>query len=607
MLGRAINEIEGMFGARANAVTEALEQRTREFNDVLGARSGELASLLDGRSNALLKALDQTGTEVVEMVSSRSAEAARTLMDTGQQVASAFSSTNEKLKTEVNEIAERLGASNDMFNRLLATTADNLAKIETQLATQSTEFNAAVGHAVEATQLSSNELSGQINNLRDVSRNIIEGVGNVVKRFEEQAVSLSAATRNLSDVNKQIQATVDERHPALESLTANLKSRSEELDGLMQSFTRIIAETLKTAEERATAVSRMLTENTATATKGVIENFETMNRTAGSESRKAADTVRESNKAMLAEMGQAITEATRRFGEAAREMRTAAQDLQKDLNVTRDEVRRGVLDLPEEARESAEAMRRVVGDQIKALSELSEIINRHGKTLDLSSPQLGEPRLAARPEATAVALEAAPEPQRQPEPRRGSGGGGPQPVAKAQPRSVPRQAPQVVRPAPSSEENGEGWVSDLLRRASSDEEAAPSVERHQPEPQAPAAAAAPAESSGSGLGAISAEIARAIDHDAAVELWERQRKGEKNLFTRRLYTLPGQQTFDEIRKKYNRDADFRAAVDRYVTDFEKLLGEVTKSGKDRSAGTAYLVSDTGKVYTMLAHASGRFD
>ena len=80
-----------------------------------------------------------------------------------------------------------------------------------------------------------------------------------------------------------------------------------------------------------------------------------------------------------------------------------------------------------------------------------------------------------------------------------------------------------------------------------------------------------------------------------------------NLFTRRLYTLQGQQTFDEIRKKYQRDGEFRTAVDRYVADFEKLLAEVTKNGKDRTAGNAYLTSDTGKVYTMLAHASGRFD
>jgi hypothetical protein len=71
--------------------------------------------------------------------------------------------------------------------------------------------------------------------------------------------------------------------------------------------------------------------------------------------------------------------------------------------------------------------------------------------------------------------------------------------------------------------------------------------------------------------------------------------------------MQGQQTFDEIRKKYQRDADFRSVVDHYVTDFEKLLTEATASNKDNRAANQYLMSDTGKVYTMLAHASGRFD
>ena len=96
-----------------------------------------------------------------------------------------------------------------------------------------------------------------------------------------------------------------------------------------------------------------------------------------------------------------------------------------------------------------------------------------------------------------------------------------------------------------------------------------------------------------------------IDHDAAVELWDRYKRGERNVFTRRLYTLQGQQTFDEIRRKYQQETEFRTAVDRYLGDFERLLAEATR--QDPATSNAYLVSDTGKVYTMLAHASGRFD
>ena len=107
------------------------------------------------------------------------------------------------------------------------------------------------------------------------------------------------------------------------------------------------------------------------------------------------------------------------------------------------------------------------------------------------------------------------------------------------------------------------------------------------------------------LNSLSVDIARAIDHEASIELWDRYRRGERDVFTRRLYTLKGQQTFDEIRRKYQNDAEFRAAVDRYCDDFEKLLKDITRNDRDNIMTQTYLTSDTGKVYTMLAHAAGR--
>ena len=49
-----------------------------------------------------------------------------------------------------------------------------------------------------------------------------------------------------------------------------------------------------------------------------------------------------------------------------------------------------------------------------------------------------------------------------------------------------------------------------------------------------------------------------IDHDAAAELWDRYNRGERNVFTRKLYTMQGQKAFDEIRRKYRGDRDFQA-------------------------------------------------
>eukprot|EP01036_Dinobryon_divergens_P015680 gene15680-21237_t len=85
-----------------------------------------------------------------------------------------------------------------------------------------------------------------------------------------------------------------------------------------------------------------------------------------------------------------------------------------------------------------------------------------------------------------------------------------------------------------------------------------------------------------------------IDSAAASDLWDRYRRGERNVFSRRLYTLQGQQTFEEIRRRYRRDTDFRETVDRYVDEFERLLQQVEKEDKTGVASKTYLMAETGK-------------
>ena len=167
--------------------------------------------------------------------------------------------------------------------------------------------------------------------------------------------------------------------------------------------------------------------------------------------------------------------------------------------------------------------------------------------------------------------------------------------SEAAPRPALRPAPPIreearplTEPAPAPRG---GWLSDLLTRAGRED----------------APAAKPTVPALEKLDSLSVDIARMIDHDAAVELWDRYKRGERNVFTRRLYTLQGQQTFDEVRRKYRRDEEFKDTVDRYIEEFERLLEDASNGGRDQNVANSYLTSETGKVYTMLAHASGRFE
>ena len=90
-----------------------------------------------------------------------------------------------------------------------------------------------------------------------------------------------------------------------------------------------------------------------------------------------------------------------------------------------------------------------------------------------------------------------------------------------------------------------------------------------------------------------------------MEMWERWRRGETGAASRRLYTEAGQQAFDELRRRFRTDPQFRDTTTRYMQEFERRLAKIGHNDRDGAQWRAYLLSNTGKVYTILAHASGR--
>src|SRR5262249_10307291 len=209
----------------------------------------------------------------------------------------------------------------------------------------------------------------------------------------------------------------------------------------------------------------------------------------------------------------------------------------------------------------------------EALAELNRIVARHGRGLDTAEPgRRGPPPPPLPPREEPMTVggpgpvrgdargdygrpEAAPPARPTMRPDRS----GPGPAGPGAPRADgPALSPPQGGGPPGGARGGNGWLSDLLTRAS----------REGAEPGRPNEA--PRRHGIESLDSISVDIARMIDPDAAAELWERYKRGERNVFTRRLYTLQGQKAFDEIRKRYRSDRDFKATVDRYIGGFERL-------------------------------------
>ena len=94
--------------------------------------------------------------------------------------------------------------------------------------------------------------------------------------------------------------------------------------------------------------------------------------------------------------------------------------------------------------------------------------------------------------------------------------------------------------------------------------------------QAPRGRPAQPAASDNPLESLSLDIGRLMDRNLAAEMWDRYQRGESKAFTKRLYTPAGQKAFDEVARKYRADRGFKQTVDRYITEFERLLDEVAR-------------------------------
>jgi len=324
----------------------------------------------------------------------------------------------------------------------------------------------------------------------------------------------------------------------------------------------------------------------------VSRQFEAVRMAVEDERRQTSEAMAELYEQGTREADNMFRQAADKFATIVHGMKQMASELHSELDATRAELRRGVLEVPQEAAESTAHMRKVIVDQIEALAELNRIVARHGKGLDVVT---AGSRAAQREDELAMVnaggrQDAVSRPAPRPRDITSASSLPPPEFGPANPAPRRTEAPPVS-PA-GNDRNNDGWLSDLLSRSDTDEG-----------PRGRGAAAP--RQSGNPLEALSLDIARLVERELAAEMWDRYQRGERKAFSKRLYTPAGQKAFDEVARKYRSDRNFKQTVDRYINEFERLLDEVSRDERGPAALRSHLVSETGLVYTLLAHAAGR--
>ena len=595
-LADRLADLEGTLGERGQALQAALTARSSDLHGLFDTRGVQLVEALSALGNQISRevmSLGETTTQTIEGQTSaavrhlgekqnefvaaieHSAAHLRTSIETGAAASiEALAETNERLRTGMAEVIERLANSSEALQQAIGATGTDFAAAEQSLSNRMDDFRSIL-----------TRFAGEIDQFNQSTRATINEAGSLAETIARHRESLASSTGDLSRQQGELDYMLGARRDSLESLVASIKERRDELEGLMQSFASHIDDSFEKAAAGARDIGALLAE-TSQSTGGMIDRQFSGIRTNIEEERESlAVAMRAACEQANAELEGILGQTTERFQSSAAELRGMSREIQRELESTREALRRGAVELPQETAQQAASMRRAVADQIKALEELNEIVTKSGRAYDVSQPAPVSAGRAAQPVSprrveparVAVDLPRAQEP------------------ARAEPQRARLATPPVTA---KTSERGAGWISDLLARVDSDEPSdSPNPVAQNPTAKSPAQAQK--------LETISLDVAQMIDHAAAASAWDRYRHGEVNAFSKRIYTGRGTQTFDEIRRRYRLDPEFRATVDRYVQEFDRLLSGLGQDESSDAVAKTYLLSETGKVYTLLAHAAGK--
>lgn len=588
--------IEGA-GQNLIALEGQLATATGNLETSLANRTQQLQAVLDDYTVAL----DATLASRAEALDAQLVERTRALDAAFSERLALFDQSMLRSTSEIDQVV------NDKARVLTAALESHVKALSETLGKQAMNLDESMMHGIEAVRRTSDSitrqslkaiegLSSQADMLKHVSENLLNQVSGVANRFDAQGRNIVSAASALETANTRIDSTLQRRHAELNDTLQRISGKASELDEVMRGYSATVEGTILSAEARAqqliqqlaqgtqahaqSAVSELerLRSQTDTHSQAVVAEFERLRNHADVQAQRTIEDMRARVSGVSQEVTQHLGAIAGRFTDTSDELRTRAASAAADLQREQERIRAEAERLPMAARESAEAMRSALNEQLRALEQLSTLSSRERRS-DVTPPTTAPLAPASPPMSVTNAYGTA---------QTGfSTSGSGAPPAPSQP-SAPVGAPPMHAPMGGAA-MGAGpdglspWsLTDLLKRASHDEDGTPR--------------SAPINLDG---------IARALDQATSASIWARYRAGQRGIMVRSIYTNDGRVMFDEVTQRYQQEQEFRRTVDRFLADFEAIVRDMEHKDPSGRAVQTHLVSDSGRVYLFLAHASGR--
>lgn len=581
-LANSTNRFESSLGSRTQQLQTVLEDYTAAFSTALGSRTEQMRIAFDGYMQTLDTSLGNR-TENLQTVFEEYARALDTtlsnraqaldiqLVERTKSLDEAFQRRLELFDDQILKSTTAIDSAVSEKAMLLTSALDSHATVfRESIARQAIELDESVMNGINSVRRTSENitrqslkaiegLANQSDMLKNVSENLLGQIHNVTHRFENQGQAIMKAANSLEAANYKIDSTLQARHQDISKTLERFSGKAEEIGRVFNDYSTTIEGSLSTIETRARALSQELQTGTETRSRALMAELERVKSTTEATTDRTLDELRNRFSNVSGEMSREFDTLSSRLVTASDDARMRTAEAAAALAAEQARIREEAARLPNTTRDTAEAMRKALQDQLKALDQLSALSQRTVAMRDVIPPEPAPaPRQIAQQPTPLIVQQ-------------------PPPVENSRGRGAQRAAP----------EGREGWsLGDLLARASTQDE-----DNGQ-------ASAAPFQLD---VGLIS----RAIDPATASAIWNRFRAGQSNIMVRSIYTPEIRIVFDEISRRIKSDATLAQTVQRYLSDFERIIKEA--DGRDNTGRLAHthLVSDTGRVYLFLAHAAGR--
>lgn len=668
--GENLTQLESAVGQSTDRLETALGQSTDRLETALGGKTQELQVMLEGYTSGLATALgartDQLQSAIASYVDTldtslnkRTEKLQRVFEEYARALDTTLTNRAQSLDTQLVErtkaldaaFGERLRSFDESIvrstmtidsavaekARALTSALDNHAKTFSEtISRQAVNLDESLMHGINSVRRTSENitrqslkaiegLAGQSEMLKRVSENLLGQINVVTNRFEGQGQAIMRAANSLENANYKIDATLQGRHAELAQTMEQLSGKADEFGRFVQGFSSSMEGSLTSAEQRARQAAEQLRESTEAAQRAALADLERFRLEAGAEGERALDELKNRFSSISTVVNEQLSSLSSRFDQTSDEVRQRANRAAADIAAEQARLKQEMERLPMATRESAEAMRRALHDQLRAIEQLSQLTTRSIAGRDVSLPQPSTAYPATAPGSLTGSYVAG-----------ARTGATHQPSPSSYAAALPRPPGGTASPSPSQAGDGrEGWsLGDLLARASREEEAHPGAGHRVSAPQnggvhnpgvhdtghshnggshpradgppscAGAYQAPPAAAPVPFHNQIDA-IARALDPATTAALWQRIAAGQRGVMVRSLYTPEGRSIFDDLSVRYRTDAELQRIVNHYLIDFENIRHDAEQRDPSGRAVNAHLLSDMGRVYLFLAHVSGR--